>query len=237
MQNEGVQTLIYQEFGISESAFKTLEEYKLIVKKMKKIETLIEEILKNEADETCVEFYEDELKHLETYRQIKGATDEELIEFEKEFGVLPNSFKELYRYKNGSGYPFNILFPCYDDEICTPQFLLSLDEIRKVKTYFCNKDMHLKDYVDESELENLDKRIRPYLQHTNWLPFAEMPNGAIHLMLDFNPTEVGTVGQIIIFIHDPDFVYYVSDSLENLLEDAIAFLEDDGAYEEYQGWS
>ena len=210
----------------------------MIVEKMKKIETLIEEILKKKTDESCIKFYEEELKYFEAYKQIKGATDEDLAEFEKEFDIiLPNTFKELYRYKNGSGYPFDILFPVHDEEICLPQFLLSLDEIRKVKKYFCNKDLDLKEYVDKSEVANLDERIRPYLQHTNWLPFAEMPNCAINLMLDFNPTETGTKGQIIIFVHDPDFVYYICKTLEDLLDDTITTLEEKGAYEEFKGWS
>lgn len=205
---------------------------------MRKIERLIEDILKEKIDETCIDFYEEELKHLEIYKQIKGATDKDLMEFENEFDIsLPNSFKELYLYKNGSGYPFDILFPVYNEEICLPQFLLSLDEIRKVKKYFCNKDLDLKDYVAKSEMAKLDERIRPYLQHTNWLPFAEMPNSAINLMLDFNPTETGTKGQIIIFVHDPDFVYYIGKTLEDLLDDTIAILEEKGAYEEFKGWS
>jgi cell wall assembly regulator SMI1 len=36
-------------------------------------------------------------------------------------------------------------------------------------------------------------------------------------MLDFDPAEAGTYGQIIMYVHDPDFVYYVTSSFTELL--------------------
>lgn len=183
------------------------------------------------------ELYDEEWEYFEDYKKIQGATEEELLAFEKDLGVvLPEEFKALYRYKNGSGYPFIVLFPIFNEEMCIPQFLLSLDEIRERKTYFCNKNMLMEGNVDDGELAELDERIRPFLQHTNWLPFAEMPNGSINFMIDFNPTESGEMGQIIIYVHDPDFVYYVSGTLDELLEMTIEVLEQEGLYEEIQGW-
>ena len=38
-------------------------------------------------------------------------------------------------------------------------------------------------------------------------------------MLDMNPGDDGKVGQIICYIHDPDEVLYVSESLEKLVSE------------------
>lgn len=42
--------------------------------------------------------------------------------------------------------------------------------------------------------------------------------GSLYLMFDFDPTEEGSYGQIIMYIHDPDFVYYVAGTFTELLE-------------------
>lgn len=43
--------------------------------------------------------------YFEEYEQIGGASEAEFEDFEKTFGIkLPEDFKELYSYKNGSGY-------------------------------------------------------------------------------------------------------------------------------------
>ena len=43
--------------------------------------------------------------YIDDYEAVIGTTEEELKSFEEAFEVeLPESFKELYRYKNGSGY-------------------------------------------------------------------------------------------------------------------------------------
>ena len=44
-----------------------------------------------------------EEEYLDDYQEISGASEEEISAFEKKFGItLPEGFKELYRYKNGS---------------------------------------------------------------------------------------------------------------------------------------
>ncbi|MNI95617.1 SMI1 / KNR4 family protein [compost metagenome] len=45
-----------------------------------------------------------------------------------------------------------------------------------------------------------------------------MAGGSLYIMLDFDPTEKGKYGQIIMYVHDPDFVYYLNESFEELLE-------------------
>ena len=48
--------------------------------------------------------------------------------------------------------------------------------------------------------------------------FATLAGGSLYLLLDYDPTEKGKNGQIISYIHDPDFVYYVAEDFTELLK-------------------
>ena len=61
------------------------------------------------------------------------------------------------------------------------------------------------------------ERIKPYLFCERWFPFAEYA-GSLYLMLDYNPSPKGTVGQIICYVHDPDFVYYIASDITEALK-------------------
>lgn len=53
-----------------------------------------------------------EEEYFSAYEEIKGASDKELQTFEEDYGVsLPEDWKKLYRYKNGSG--FSAYCPAY----------------------------------------------------------------------------------------------------------------------------
>ena len=172
---------------------------------------------------------DDEIEYFENYKQLKGATEEEIQVFEKEYNVsLPNEFKDLYRYKNGTTYPFSFLQISYNEEVEASLFLLSLDEIRHEKKYFNeNKSMASNDFFSSEDIDKLDKRIKPFISNERWIPFAQMPNYDIYLLMDFDPSENGMQGQVIIYVHDPDFVYYVCDNVQELLLNTINNLESD----------
>lgn len=155
------------------------------------------------------------------YKNILGATEEDFIRLEERYNIkLPNDFKEFYRYKNGSGYHFHILYPDFEGEHIEPFYLLSIDEIIEEKDNYYNDDELMSDYYDEDEISELDERIKPYLRNKNWIPFAALAGGSLYLLLDYDPTAKGSKGQIISYIHDPDFIYYVADNFEELLENS-----------------
>ncbi len=159
------------------------------------------------------------MKEYETYKNIKGATDEELNEFEKRYNIkLPDDFKEFYKYKNGSGYHFHVLYPNCEEEDIEPFYLFSIDKIIEEKDNFFSYDDPMSECYDEEEISDLDKRIKPYLSNKNWIPFAALAGGSLYLLLDYDPTNEGTIGQIISYVHDPDFIYYVAKDFAELLE-------------------
>ena len=186
-----------------------------LIDKVKKIETYICEYFEDwDLDDPVEEEY------LDDYQNISGASEEELQAFEELFGIrLPSDFKALYSYKNGSKY-FSIL-PCVIDQRELPFSLMSLQEMESCKKYFQNRDTLLTDFPDyfsSQDLENMrDSRIKPYLFNKKWLPFAQYCDSC-YLMLDFDPDREGQEGQIICYIHDPDEIIYVAESLTELIE-------------------
>lgn len=193
-----------------------------IREKLKKIEKYIcENFEELDMDDPIEEGY------FEEYENIKGASEEELADFEKNFEItLPDDFKELYSYKNGSGY-FNIL-QCDIDKRSVSFSLLSLEQMKKLKGYFQDRDALLTDYPNFFSNEDIEKmrdsRIKPYLFHKAWFPFASYCD-CCYLMLDFDPDKDGQEGQIIFYIHDPDEIVYTAKSIDILVEDVRELLE------------
>lgn len=155
---------------------------------------------------------------LEAYREREGAADEELDSFEQHYGIrLPPDFRAFYKRKNGSGYAFHVLFPGdaarNEDNVF---YMLSLEQMQQKNNG--TVEIPMEDYFSKEEMLELDPRIKPYLHQKSWITFGKLGGGSLYLMLDFDPAEQGTYGQIIMFTHDPDFVYYTAETFTELLE-------------------
>lgn len=167
-----------------------------------------------------------EQEDIDEYLAIKGASEEELNIFENQFQIkLPEDFKAVYRYKNGSGY-ISLIWP--QKGFYRGYRLLSLQEIGELKSYFQNRNCKMTEFpdiIDENQLQKLDERIKPYLFCERWFPFAEYA-GSLYLMLDFEPSEKGSAGQIICYVHDPDFIYYIAPNITEALKLTETVIED-----------
>jgi internalin A len=160
------------------------------------------EIINKEINNT---FYSLELSAAEylqaysTYKEIKGATDDEINIFEKEIGlILPEDFKKYYKTKNGSG-ALKILN--------TPEFsgwktylIIPLETIRLLLTTgaFCSRKL---------------------------LPFAVAGMGGtwafhgVYLAFDFEPVENDKKGQIIRYVYDDGIdINYIATTFTELLK-------------------
>lgn len=176
------------------------------------------------------EYFEDwglddpiEEAYLADYQEISGVSQEALSAFEEKFHLtLPDDFKRLYQYKNGSKY-LSIL-PSVIDEAEMTFCLMSLQEIENIKQYFQNKDALLtafSDYFTSDDIEAMrDSRIKPYLFNQKWLPFAQYCDSC-YLMLDFDPDQAGKEGQVLCYSHDPDRVVYVASSIGALINEIM----------------
>lgn len=170
--------------------------------------------------ENAGELNDEELEQedIDEYFAIQGATEEQLSAFEQQFQIkLPEDFKNVYRYKNGSGY-ISLVWP--QEGFCRGYRLLSLQEMSKIKSYFQNKNRKMTEFpdtIDEKQIQQLDERIKPYLFCERWFPFAEYA-GSLYLMLDYDPSPKGTVAQIICYVHDPDFIYFIASDITEMLK-------------------
>ena len=45
-------------------------------------------------------------------------------------------------------------------------------------------------------------------------------------MLDYEPNEKGKIGQIICYVHDPDFIYYIAPNITETLKLTETVIED-----------
>ena len=155
-----------------------------LIQKIKRIEQyVLENFEELDLDDPMEEGYWGE------YQEIPGASQKEIEAFEKKFSIkFPKDFKELYSYKNGSKYFSILLSVIHDVEMSFS--LMSLEQMEKTKQYFQNRDALLTEFPDfftEEEIEKMrDVRVKPYLFHKQWIPFAEYCDSCF-LMLDFDP--------------------------------------------------
>ena len=158
--------------------------------------------------------------YLDEYEKVSGVSKDEITAFEKKYNIdLPDDFKELYKYKNGS--EFFCILPVAVDDMKMSFCLMSMKEIDEAKKYFQDRDALLSDYLTPQEIEEMrDKRIKPYLFNKKWFPFAECCK-CCYLMLDFDPDAAGNKGQIICYIHDFDRIFYVTSSISELISKVI----------------
>ena len=193
-----------------------------LIQKIKRIEQyVLENFEELDLDDPMEEGYWGE------YQEIPGASQKEIEAFEKKFSIkFPKDFKELYSYKNGSKY-FSIL-PSTIHDVEMSFSLMSLEQMEKTKQYFQNRDALLTEFPDfftEEEIEKMrDSRIKPYLFHKQWIPFAEYCDSCF-LMLDFAPDKEGKEGQILCYIHDPDEVIYAAAGLSEFVDEILQTLD------------
>lgn len=193
-----------------------------LIQKIKRIEQyVVENFEELDMDDPIEEGYWEE------YQDLPGASPNDIESFEKKFNIkLPKDIKELYSYKNGSKY-FSIL-PSTIHDVEMSFSLMSLEQIVKTKQYFQNRDALLTEFPDfftEEEIEKMrDSRIKPYLFHKQWIPFAEYCDSCF-LMLDFDPDKEGQEGQILCYIHDPDEVIYAVAGLSELVDKIIQTID------------
>ena len=104
-----------------------------------------------------------------------------------------------------------------------PYYLFSEEDIME------NKDM-ASDFADLFYLYHeeydedygpfIDDRIQTDINKLKWQAFSDCMNngGTSSLFIDFTPSEKGTKGQVIRYLHDPDELEVISDSFDGFLE-------------------
>lgn len=119
-----------------------------------------------------------------------GASDEDFQLIEKTIDItFPKEMKDFYKVHNGQEW--QIGRECFVRN-------LTLSPTTKIIENW----MFLQEEFEPDELEpEIDSEIKPLLWNPKWIPIAEN-GGGDYLCLDTDPSDVGSVGQVLYFWHD-----------------------------------
>ena len=172
-------------------------------------------------DDTIKKDYED-FKKLS-----QGATDSDIEKLLKLYPDTPKTLIDLlkivdgtyFREYSGGTLSFYILGSDLEEY---PYYLLSVKQIIENKNEAFDLYEEMLDDEDD-ELASIDEKIIRNSKNMNWLHFSDCSNngGTSTLFIDFSPSEKGTYGQVIMFVHDPDEFEVIADSFDDYLEQII----------------
>lgn len=158
----------------------------------------------------------------------EGASSENIARIKELFPDVPESLLELLEYADGTYFRKygNITIRLYflGSELEEyPYYLLSSEEIIENKSL---AQEWYSDYVNrEFDPDDIpvDDRIIDDAGKMKWLHFSDCMNngGSSQLFIDFSPSESGTIGQIVMFVHDSDRIEVIANSFDEYLEKMI----------------
>jgi cell wall assembly regulator SMI1 len=166
-------------------------------------------------------------RHGQSFDTVSGATKQNIDLVERTVGItFDHHLREFYEFTNGSDN--ELWFAVYSDQL-TPCAFPSLAEAQEAWSWFEPYDQAVYDEWSDREAER-DSRIQPsYLHHRAWFPIAEFNGFSTTVYFDADPTSRGSYGQIIVYQHDPDAIYYVADNFLAFLKASNRLLEQHGA--------
>jgi cell wall assembly regulator SMI1 len=162
--------------------------------------------------------------------EIEGADKAEINRLEEITGIsLTTDIADFYGWKNGSNH--ELIFAIFTDEL-TPCEFLSLSQATESWRYFDqNPEKRIerinRQYKGYQQTPPRDKRIRPdRWANLAWFPFGEFNGGATKIYLDMDPTQFGSVGQVIAYQHDPDAIYFIAEDFPSFLKKSNDLLQE-----------
>jgi len=144
------------------------------------------------------------------FKPCDGARPADIKKVEDEVGIqFDSDLKDFWQFTNGSGRE---KWSAVVSDQLTPCRFISVAEGREYWSWFLPYDKGV--YEEWSaDSPNRDERIRPdILHHRLWFPIAEFNGFSTSVYFDADPSEKGKYGQIIVYQHDPDAVYYLADN-------------------------
>lgn len=158
----------------------------------------------------------------------EGASGENFTRIKELFPEVPESLLDLLQYADGTyhrayGNTTIRLYFLGSTLEEYPYYLLSSEEIIE------NKSLAQEWYADyinrEFDPEDIpiDDRIIDDARKMRWLHFSDCMNngGSSQLFIDFSPSDSGTSGQVVMFVHDSDRIEVIANSFDEYLEKMI----------------
>jgi len=151
----------------------------------------------------------------------KGATPREISEVENVLGIrFDENLRAMYEFSNGS--QAKDWFVVESDGLVTCHFF-ALDVGKRLIEDLLEMDARGELWREIHIVR--DERIQPKIWfHRHWYPFAESEVGT-YVYFDGEPTEKGQQGQIVVYQHDPDNVYYSARNFLEFFQESNARLE------------
>lgn len=165
-----------------------------------------------------------------------GAAPEHLNQIKAIFPEVPEALLQLLKFVDGTywrtyGDDDITLFFLGSDMAEYPYYLLSSEQIIENENVATS---YYSDYIERAyEGVDIDEKITNKSENLKWLHFSDCMNngGTSQLYIDFSPSEKGTKGQIVRFLHDPDEFKVIADSfeayLQMLMDNEIGFINED----------
>ncbi|OPH36938.1 SMI1/KNR4 family protein [Moraxella equi] len=169
---------------------------------------------------------------------ICGASNEHIAQLKEKFPLIPQSLIDLLKIVDGTYWreyqgqeiafylltsiPDEFNYPCY---LNSSEQILTSDEIVFLADYI-NRD------IDPDWGVEIDDKIIDDFDKVHWLHFSDSMNngGTSKLFIDSSPSESGKIGQVVMYLHDPDELTVIADSfdeyLQMLINSEFAFVED-----------
>ena len=130
---------------------------------------------------------------------------------------IPSTLIDLLKIVSGDD---QAVLGTYNDIIIPYRLYSSFEILNENTSYIIEYLPELYEYDDEA----IDERIDVNSKNLIWFPIAEdsINNGGLSaLYIDMTPSSKGTVGQIVMFLHDPDTFMVIADSFDEYLEKII----------------
>lgn len=177
--------------------------------------------------------------------RIQGASKDDIAKLTAKFPLIPESLIELLQFVDGTywreyqGEQMSFfMFGSIPDEFSYPCYLNSCEQMINSDSVVFLADYINRDIDPEWGIA-IDDRIVDDFKKVNWLHLSDCMNngGSSQLYIDFSPSDTGKVGQVIMYLHDPDELTVIADSfdeyLQSLIDSEFAFIEEDMADDFY----
>ncbi len=171
---------------------------------------------------------------------VYGASDADIAKLLQKYPDTPQSLIEMLRKIDGTYHRE------YGGKVACVYFFGSVDGyphyLRSAGQIVTEIDANLSNFVKEvinwnileqEKYASVDDKITDDYANLDWLHLTDCMNngGSSQFYIDFSPSEKGTYGQIISFVHDPDEFTVIADSFDQflamLLEGGLKFIGED----------
>ncbi len=126
----------------------------------------------------------------------------------------------MWRYSNGG-----LTLAVMSDELTRVEFV-DLGDAYKAWSWFadCDDSVEGGEWWDSSRIRD-DRIAKGFLHHNKWFPIAEFNGYSTSVYFDARPSPGGKHGQIIVYQHDPDAIYYVAEDVVEFVKKSNDLLE------------